>query len=73
MNTVKCETCNAVFTEMQLRELWYSFGDVAIDDKDCIMAPFMDFEAGTYRFDIWRWFDENYSGGVHQLMEDCLL
>lgn len=55
--------------KVQIEKLWSAFGDVGIDDQDRITEPFMDWEAGTDRFDIWHWFDEQYPGGVHKLIE----
>lgn len=55
----------------RLERLWEEFGDIAIDDEDRILSPFLHFEAGTDRFEIWEWFDERYPGGVNRLMEVC--
>lgn len=60
-----------VFCENDLIQMWIMFGDIPIDDEDRILLPFIYWEAGTNRFEIWHWFDEKYSGGVHKLMEDC--
>ena len=40
-----------------------------INNDDEIEEDFIDFPAGTYRFEIWRWFDELYSKGVKALTE----
>ena len=63
--SVLCQDCY----KEELENLWSAFGDVGIDDNDRITEPFMDWEAGTDRFDIWHWFDEQYPGGVHKLIE----
>ncbi len=55
------------FTDPDLEQLWDAFGDTTINDLDEIEEPFLDFPAGTYRFDIWHWFDERYSKGVYFL------
>ena len=55
------------FTDYDLEQLWDAFGDTAINDLDEIEEPYLDFPAGTYRFDIWHWFDERYSKGVYFL------
>ena len=55
------------FTDPDLEQLWDGFGDTTINDLDEIEEPFLDFPAGTYRFDIWHWFDERYSKGVYFL------
>ena len=41
-----------------LLSLWHDFADIPINDWDEIEKPFLHFPAGTYRLDIWRWFDE---------------
>ena len=64
---VLCPDCYAKYMK-ELENLWSAFGDVGIDDDDRITEPFMDWEAGTDRFEIWHWFDEQYPGGVHKLI-----
>ena len=61
---VLCPTCYKI----DIEQLWQAFSDIGIDDQDRITEPFMDWEAGTDRFEIWHWFDEQYPGGVHKLM-----
>lgn len=53
--------------DTDLLQLWRLFGDIPIDENDDIVEPFMDWPAGTYRFDIWQWFDKKYEGGVAAL------
>lgn len=48
----------------KLRELWEAFEEIPIDDEDTIEMDFMDFPVGTYRFDIWKWFDDNCPNGL---------
>lgn len=52
----------------KLEYLWEEFGDVLIDDDECILDDFLGFECGTHRETVWHWFDERYSGGVAKLM-----
>ena len=52
----------------ELLNLWHDFADIPINDWDEIEAPFLHFPAGTYRFDVWRWFDERWPGGVYELL-----
>jgi len=40
-----------------LEKLWDEFSDVPIDSDDSIDVDFYYWEKGTYRFDIWHWFD----------------
>ena len=54
--------------EIAIRNMWERFGDVPIDDADCITEKFFQWPAGTNRFDIWHWFDERYEGGVARLI-----
>jgi len=42
------------------KELWKEFGTISIDDNECIETEFDDFPAGTSRYDIWRWFEEEF-------------
>ena len=60
------------FTDYDLEQLWDAFGDIPINDLDEIEEPFLDFPAGTCRFDIWHWFDERYSKGVYFLAYGAL-
>lgn len=57
-----------VLDDEKLEYLWEEFGDVLIDDDECILDDFIGFECGTHREAVWHWFDERYSGGVAKLM-----
>lgn len=57
-----------VLDDEKLEYLWEEFGDVLIDDDECILDDFLGFECGTRREEVWHWFDERYSGGVAKLM-----
>lgn len=63
---------NCYYTDHDLEQLWGAFGDIPINDLDEIEEPFLDFPVGTYRFDIWHWFDERYSKGVYFLAYGAL-
>lgn len=54
----------------KLEYLWEKFGDVLIDDDECILDDFMGFECGTNREIVWRWFDIRHSKGVAALMNE---
>ena len=55
--------------DAELEELWGQLDDIPMNpETECIEAPFLNFPAGTFREDIWRWFDENHSKGVAYLM-----
>lgn len=52
-----------------LEDLWAEFSDVPMNpETECMEAPFLGFPAGTFREDIWHWFDERHSKGVSYLM-----
>ncbi len=52
-----------------LEELWRQFGDVPMDpETECIEEAFLNFPAGTFREDIWHWFDQRHSKGIAHLM-----
>lgn len=52
-----------------LEQLWAEFADVPMDpDTECIEEDFLGFPHGTHREEIWKWFDERYSKGVHYLI-----
>lgn len=64
---VKHATCSHNFSQSQLETLWEMFGDIPINDNDQIEKEFLGFKKGTNRFEIWKWFDERYKGGVASL------
>jgi len=41
-----------------LEKMWSAFADIPINLDDEIESDFLWWENGTYRFDIWHWFDE---------------
>ena len=53
--------------DYDLEDAWEAFGDIPIDDNDLIQQEFLGFPIGTNRFDVWKWFDEHYTGGVAKL------
>ncbi|MDD1626889.1 MAG: hypothetical protein LUQ26_05350 [Methylococcaceae bacterium] len=50
-----------------LEQLWDAFGDTPIDDNECIEQQFLHFPEGTNRFDVWHWFDDCHSIGIHSI------
>lgn len=46
------------------RQLWKEFRDVPIDDNDCIECDWRSFPKGTYRFNIWNWFEEFFDVSI---------
>lgn len=52
------------------KELWEEFGDVIVDDNECIESPWRTFDAGVSRYDIWHWFESFFGVSVAKdLME----
>lgn len=43
-----------------IKDLWDELGEIPINDNDEILKPFYCFEKGTYRFDIWKWFEKTF-------------
>lgn len=69
MDNVVGEVMESIALNDEVLEfLWEEFGDVLIDDDECILDDFVGFECGTHREAVWHWFDERYSGGVAKLM-----
>ncbi len=44
--------------------LWDLLGDVPIKDNDEVDTPFLDFEKGANREEIWAWFEETFNLSV---------
>lgn len=53
-----------------LQILWKDLGDIPCDpDTEQLESDFGPFQKGADKYeDVWRWFDERYSGGVAALM-----
>lgn len=46
-------------------DLWDELGDLPMDpETECMEAPFQHFPAGTFREDIWHWFEEKFDLSV---------
>ena len=75
----KCPDCNddsaleqwfdwtMTFNDKELEVLWELFGDIRVNDNDQIQEEFLDFQVGDDRMEVWKWFDEHYTGGVAKL------
>lgn len=51
--------------------VWMLFEQESVlDENNQLKETFFGFPAGTSRTDIWRWFENNYPGGVMHLMSD---
>lgn len=49
----------------KLKEMWEEFGDIPIDNGECIKSGFYHWPAGTDRYEIWYWFDERCPNNLH--------
>lgn len=52
-----------------IENLWHQFEDVPMNpETECLEASFLGFPEGTHREEIWHWFDDRHSRGVHFLL-----
>lgn len=47
--------------------LWEEFRAIPVE-ADELQEPFLHFERGDSRIDVWAWFDDKYDGGCHALL-----
>lgn len=46
-------------------DLWETFGDLPMDpETECLEVEWMGFPAGTFREDVWRWFESEFGLSV---------
>ena len=58
-------------TDEMLELLWSMLEDIPMDpETERMEEPFLTFPAGTYREEIWHWFDGQHSKGVAYLLYD---
>lgn len=57
-------------TDTILKKIWAELGDVLVHpETEKLESSFSVFEKGADKYeDVWRWFDERYSGGVAALL-----
>lgn len=58
----ECYGCPGLYE--RAKELWSKLGDIPINDDEEIEETFLDFPAGTDKFDIWSWFEEQFNLSV---------
>ena len=51
-------------TITELEKMWSAFTDIPTNSDDEIEVDFYWWKIGTYRFDIWHWFDEKLPDGL---------
>lgn len=63
----KCKTddyLNDLFGLELAKALWEMFGDIGLIEDDEIDEPFLHFEIGTDKFEIWHWFEDEFDISV---------
>ena len=71
-NTIE-QIADPTHRNQKLQKLWNELGDVSFDfteeHPDGILAEnWAGFEVGTDKYEIWHWFDDQYSEGIYHLM-----
>lgn len=52
-------------TMKKIKELWVEFGEIPMNpETECIEEEWHGFPAGTFREDIWHWFEEKFNVSV---------
>ncbi len=52
-----------------LEELWAQMEDVPVDPKTgCLLEPFMGWDKGISKEEVWHWFDRRHSKGIGYLL-----
>lgn len=47
-----------------LDDLWEDFAYIDIDENENLLENWKIFKKGTFREDVWHWFDERVEGGI---------
>lgn len=61
-------TLTANIKELAVNCLWGSLSSIEINTDDEIASDWLTFEAGTNRFDIWKWFETTFDMNVTSLL-----
>ena len=59
---------NKNYNDAELEDLWRDLVDIPIDEDERLEEDWFIFKKGTWREDIWHWFDERHSKGVYYLL-----
>lgn len=52
-------------TMKKIKDLWVQFGEIPMNpETECIEEEWHGFPAGTFREDIWHWFEEKFNVSV---------
>ena len=58
---------------LTLHHLWKQLGDIPVGDDGATEEPFLHFDEGTDREDIWHWFEaQNPDFSVGMVMEGAV-
>ena len=49
------------------KDLWDKLSDIPIDENECIEEQFIHFEIGTFREEIWHWFEDELGAQIQDL------
>ena len=63
---------NKNYNDAKLEDLWRDLVDIPIDEDERLEEDWFIFKKGTWREDIWHWFDERHSKGVYYLVNGCI-
>lgn len=67
---IKKKPISVDIRDKAIEHLWEQFEDIPMNPKtECIEQPFFQFPAGSNKYEIWKWFDTQYSKGVASLVD----
>lgn len=58
------------YDDEELEKMWDELGDVPVDEDECLDIDWQGWDKGTYREEVWDWFDKQHSKGVGWLMNE---
>lgn len=55
----------------EIKQLWLELGDIPMNPvTECLEQEWNGFPVGTFREDIWLWFEESFGISVAELFND---
>lgn len=60
--------CNGCGKSYSVQDMWQSLGDIPVNDDGEIETPYLQFEIGTNREEIWHWFEDTFGISIYILM-----
>lgn len=65
----KASLIEELFHLERILSLWSEFGDVPMDpETECLEEDWHGFPKGTFRKDIWHWFESEFHVSVYELL-----